>query len=419
MNKLPESPEAEAAVLGSILLDNAMLSVAKRWLTPETFYRPEHRMIYEAILSLEGGDIDLVILRDRLKVTKELQKVGGVDYLVAIEETVPSAVSCEYYAKIVRRHHVQRQIAIAGRETTEAAQNGSDVEDQLANAKHKLEAIELPQKGLSTIGEYVEPALIETEKGDYGVKTGFWQLDSLVGGLKPGNMIIVAGRPSMGKTALGLNVVAYAANQGHCVMVFSLEMTKIEVAQRLMYAEARQGKGGDVAKICRAAEAIKKWNVLIAEESMLTVDKMQSIAANSVHRPELIIIDYLQLMWEPAMKDSRYQQITLMSRKIKTAAQRLGVPIIVISQLNRAVEQRTNKRPMMSDLRDSGAIEQDADIVLLLYREKYYKPDTDINYAELIVGKNRNGDTGYIKLAWHPEYVRFDNYQSTKIGDCN
>lgn len=406
-----ESPESEAAVLGSIILKNESIRVAKHWLTEDSFYRAEHRLLYSAMLALEneGSDIDLVILRDKLTEMGKLDSMGGVQYLIAVAESVPSACSIEYYAKSVRKYQVRRQLLDVGQKTIAATGNGDDVETQISKARSDLDSIELPQEHVAKISEHLEDALEATESHDTGIKTGLASLDATTGGLKPGNVIIVAGRPSMGKTALGLNLVAHMADHGSNVMVFSLEMTKIAVAQRLIHAHARRGRDGDIAELSRAATEIKEWPLYIVEQSMLTADKMVSIAENYSPKPDVILIDYLQLMWESSCKESRYQQVTLISRKIKAAAMKLNVPIILISQLNRGVEQRTNKRPMMSDLRDSGAIEQDADIILLLYREKYYKPESDIDYAEVTIGKNREGETGFFKLAWHPEYVRFDN----------
>lgn len=399
-----ESPENEAAVLGSIILDRNVIPVVKKWIDKDSFYRPEHQLIWQGLMDINpGADVDIVLLRNELSRAGALKDVGGVDYLVAVAESVPSSASAEYYAKEVHDTAQRRKIEAIGMRIKEF--NGELVAEQLAEIKSMLAEIKPAKTGLVKVGDCTEDALEEIEKGDYGIKTGLTELDVLTGGLKPGNMIVIAGRPSMGKTALGLNITAHVAMDSLCVMIFSLEMTQIEITQRLIYSFARERD--DIVKLAAAATEVKGWNIVIAEGSMLTVDKIQAIA--SANKPDLIIIDYLQLLWEPSV-DSRYQQVSLMSRKIKVLAQELQVPVIVISQLNRGPESRTNHKPMMSDLRDSGAVEQDADIVLLLYREQYYKRDTDIDYAEIIVGKNRNGDTRFVKVAWHPKYVRFDNY---------
>ncbi len=396
-----ESPENEAAVLGSIICDPGKIPAVKKHIGREDFYRPEHKALWDAILKAPKDAASLVPIWNELK--------GDVSmlYLVEVYESVCSGVSAEYHAEIVKEYSLKRQLASIGLRIKEF--NGEPAAEQIAEIKSMLAEIKPKQTSVVKASECIESALEEIEKGDYGIKMGLVELDRLTGGLKPGNMVVIAGRPSMGKTALALNIASHVALNSRCVLIFSMEMTKTEVVQRLMYSQARQGRDGNIVDLARAAAEVGDWNILIAEESMLTADKIHSIA--STCKPDLIIIDYLQLMWEPSA-DSRYQQVSLISRKIKMAAQVLGVPTILLSQLNRGPETRTNHRPLMSDLRDSGAIEQDADIVMLLYREAYYDDKCENDRAEIIVGKNRGGDTRFVKVAWHPEYVMFENIRT-------
>ena len=444
----PHSIEAEQSVLGGLLLDNSAWEKVADLLTDGDFYRHDHRIIFRHIAQLVdlARPADVVTVSESLDKHAELANVGGLAYLASLAQNTPSAANIRRYAEIVRERSVMRALAQVGTEIAESAYNpqGRDAAQLLDEAEGKVFQI-AESTAKSKQGFLEMPALLKevVERIDMlysrdnpdevtGVPTGFHDLDARTSGLQPGDLIIVAGRPSMGKTAFSMNIAENVAIEaGLPVAVFSMEMGGAQLVMRMLGSVGRldqhvlrTGKLGDEdwQKLTYAIGKLSEAPMYIDETPALTALELRArarrLARQHGGKLGLIVIDYLQLMSGSGKSDNRTAELGEISRGLKGLAKELQVPVIALSQLSRAVEQRTDKRPMMSDLRESGAIEQDADLIIFMYREAYYKPEEiDLkNQAEAIIGKHRNGPTGRVRLAFIGQYAKFDNAATIGIS---
>ncbi len=444
----PHSIEAEQSVLGGLLLDNSAWEKVADLLTDSDFYRHDHRIIFRHIARLVdiARPADVVTVSESLDKNAELASIGGLAYLASLAQNTPSAANIRRYAEIVRERSVMRALAQVGTEIAESAYNpqGRDAAQLLDEAEGKVFQI-AESTAKSKQGFLEMPALLKevVERIDMlysrdnpdevtGVPTGFHDLDARTSGLQPGDLIIVAGRPSMGKTAFSMNIAENVAIEtGLPVAVFSMEMGGAQLVMRMLGSVGRldqhilrTGKLGDEdwQKLTYAIGKLSDAPMYIDETPALTALELRArarrLARQHGGKLGLIVIGYLQLMSGSGRNDNRTAELGEISRGLKGLAKELQVPVIALSQLSRAVEQRTDKRPMMSDLRESGAIEQDADLIIFMYREAYYKPDEiDLkNQAEAIIGKHRNGPTGRVRLAFIGQYAKFDNAATIGIS---
>jgi replicative DNA helicase len=438
----PHSIEAEQSLIGGLLIDNAAWDRIGDVVRETDFYRDDHRRIFRHIGKLiqNGRPADVVTVYESIEGSNEVDQTGGLAYLGEIANATPSAANIRRYAEIVRERAILRQLVTVGDEIAGNALNpaGRDVKTLLDEAEQKIfriaEAGNRSNAGfvaiqplLGEVVERMETLLARDNQSDItGVATGFVDLDRMTSGLQPGDMIVVAGRPSMGKTAFALNIAEHVGvEQRLPVAIFSLEMSGPQLATRFLSSVGRI----DQTKLRTGRLTDDEWDRMTValgklHEAPIHIDETGAInstdlraRARRLHRQfgklGLIIIDYLQLMSSNRDGENRATEISEISRSIKALAKELQVPIIALSQLSRKVEERTDKRPLMSDLRESGAIEQDADIILMMYREEYYKPDTqDKGTAEAIIGKHRNGPVGTVRLTFLGEYTRFENHAS-------
>ena len=437
VRSMPESLAAEAAVLGSMLLDPECIGQVVELLEREAFYRIEHRYIFDALIGLyeknKGVGIDAVLLRDELEKRGFLEEAGGVEYIAKILDSVPSAANVNYYSGVVKDKMLLRELISAAGEILDDAYNQTgETREALDEAERRIFAV--TDKNISGNAAALKDLvvrsfeLIENRQGHHvtGLATGYYELDELTCGLQNGEMIIVAGRPSMGKTSLALNIAEHLGSlEGIAVAIFSLEMGRQQLAERFLCSiseidsqRVRKGLLGDedYKKLADACAELSEAPIYIDDISTLTPLELRAKARRlrSKHDVKCIIVDYLQLMHiGSARVESRQQEITTISRYIKALARELNIPVVVLSQLNRAPEGRADHRPYMSDLRESGSIEQDADVVMLLHREDYYHRGQEDyqqdNTAELIVAKQRNGPTGTVKLVFREKITRFEN----------
>ncbi len=440
----PHSVEAEQSVLGGILLDTTAWDKITDLVSEQDFYRYEHRLIYRHIAKLteQAKPVDVITVAESLESNSELEKAGGLAYLGSLAQNVPSAANIRRYAEIVRERAIMRRLAEVGTEIATSAYNpgGRNAGQLLDEAESRVfeiaEAGERGNKGfvaipplLTQVVERIETLYGRDNASDVtGIATGFTDLDSMTSGLQPGDLVIVAGRPSMGKTAFSINIAEHVALEvNKPVAIFSMEMGGTQLAMRMIGSVGRlnqhtlrTGKleDDDWSRMTHALGRLNDAPIFIDETAALNSLELRS-RARRLHRQNeglgLIVIDYLQLMSSPASKGSenRATEISEISRSLKALAKELHVPVIALSQLNRSLEQRPNKRPVMSDLRESGAIEQDADLILFIYRDEVYNPDSpDKGKAEIIIGKQRNGPIGKVELTFRGEYTRFENYAS-------
>jgi len=431
---MPESLAAEAAVLGSMILDPVCIAEVLQELPRQAFYRPEHQMIFDAVIALYEKNpseaIDGVLLRDELQKRKQLDAVGGVDYLRKVMESVPSAANVTYYADIVKEKMLLREmIAAASEILNEAYDESGEASEKLDEAERRIFAV-TDQKisGTATrLKDLVTQAyeLIEKRGGTLvtGLSTGYQALDNLTCGLQSGEMIVIAGRPSMGKTSLALNIAEHVGVVERMPLaIFSLETSRQQLAERFMCSaseiDAQAVRKGmlsteDHQKLVDICGQLSEAPIYIDDSSSLTPLDLRAKARRlkSLYDIRAVFIDYLQLMYGGGKVESRQQEIATISRYIKGLARELSVPVVVLSQLNRAPEGREGHRPRMSDLRESGSIEQDADVVMLLHREDYYHQGEEDyqpnNTAELIIAKQRNGPTGLVPLRFWERFTRF------------
>ena len=436
VRSIPESLAAEAAVLGSMLLDPKCIADVIEMLGRDAFYRVEHQHMFDGLIALyeknKGEGIDGVLLRDELEKRKLLQEVGGVEYIKRVLDSVPSASSVEYYAGIVKEKMLLRELITAASDILDDAYGQSgDARQTLDDAERRIFTV--TDKNVSGNAEILRDLvarayeLIEKRHGSHvtGLATGLHELDDLTCGLQNGEMIIVAGRPSMGKTALALNLAEHMGVQEKiAVAIFSLEMGRQQLAERFLCSisgvdsqAVRKGmlKTEDYQKLVEACGTLSDAPIFIDDSSALTPLELRAKARRlkSTHDIQCIMVDYLQLMHLGGRIESRQQEITTISRYLKGLARELNIPVVVLSQLNRAAEGREGHRPRMSDLRESGSIEQDADVIILLHREDYYhRGEQDYeqnNTAELIIAKQRNGPTGMVPLIFRERITRFEN----------
>jgi replicative DNA helicase len=431
----PHSMEAEQSVLGSMLLDKEAVAVAIEQLKGEDFYSDAHKEIFEAILILydRGKPIDLVTLVEELRQRGTLDAVGGVAYVTDLSMAVPSTANIQHYVNIVEEKCILRRLIQASNEILKVSYEGQQELELILDLAEKM-IFNISQKrttqGFEPIKEILLTAYEKIEelsknKGKItGVPTGFKDFDLKTSGLNPSDFVLVAGRPSMGKTSFVLNIAQYAAIHANIpVGIFSLEMAKDQLVQRMLSSEAnvelQKIRTGDLTesewiKLVQSARPLSQAPIFIDDTPGLTVTQMRSKARRlkMEHGLGMIIIDYLQLMSGSGRVENRQQEISEISRSLKALARELQVPVVTLSQLSRAPEARTDHRPMLSDLRESGAIEQDADLVAFLYRDEYYNPDTEKkNIAEVIIAKQRNGPTGTVELVWLGQFTKFANYE--------
>jgi replicative DNA helicase len=431
----PQNLEAESSVLGGILLENDAINIVLELLRPDDFYRESHRKVFRAMIELTDRTepVDLITLSEFLKSRGELDAVGGSAYLASLADFVPTAANIAYYARIVREKSILRSLI---RTATEIATRGyeeqGNVEEFLDTAEKVIFDISEQKIKASfvAVGDMIKDTLKTVEKlyerkeMVTGVPTGYEDLDKLTAGLQPSDLIIVAGRPSMGKTAFSLNIAANAAFAGVGVAVFSLEMAKEQLVLRMLCSEARVNNSKvrsgylaerDFPKLANAAGRLHEALIYIDDTPAISVLELRAKARRLVRdrtkKVGLIVIDYLQLMRGMGGASNREQEISEISRSLKALAKELAVPVIAISQLNRRVEDRGDRRPMMSDLRESGAIEQDADVIMFIYRDEVYNQNSEEKgKAEIIVAKQRNGPIDRVELTFLNEFMRFENY---------
>ncbi|MFQ6611776.1 MAG: replicative DNA helicase [Fidelibacterota bacterium] len=429
----PQAIEAEQAVLGSMLTNKEAVSKAFQWLKADHFYKDAHVHIFSCMVDLfdKGEPIDTISIVDRLKKKKELESVGGAYYITGLMESVPTTANVEHYAKIVLEKHLLRKLIQVSHEVSKEAFNDSmDVDDILDSAETAIFAIS--EKRLRGGFEHIDPILQETfEKldaiqsragGVTGVASGLIDLDEITSGFQPGELVVIAGRPGMGKTALALTMSRNAAIQyGVGVGFFSLEMANYQLAMRLLCAEGRVDshlvRTGKLPKsqwknLSLSVGPLAEAPIYLDDTPGMTVLEVRAKARRlkAEHDIGALVVDYLQLMQGPKGAESRQQEISIISRSLKALAKELDIPVIALSQLSRAVENRSDRRPLLSDLRESGAIEQDADVVIFLYRPWVYnQQEEDRGKAEIIVAKQRNGPTDRINVTFIDRFARFEN----------
>ena len=433
MRSLPQSIEAEQSVIGSMIIDKSAIARVLEGLEEEDFYRDGHKIIYKTILEMFRNDIaiDLLTLLEYLKSTDMLERAGGVTYITELSSSVPTTANLSAYIKIVSDKSTLRKLIKASTAIIEESYNNqSQVENVVDVAEKKIFNIaeKRTTKDFEPLSDVLERGFAQIErlfnnKDELtGVGSGFTDLDSKTSGFQSGDMILIAARPSMGKTTFALNIAEHAALREHkSVVIFSLEMSKEQLAYKLLCSEAnvdmlklRTGtlEDKDWENIAMAAGPLSKAKVYIDDTAGVTVMEMRSKCRRLKieYGIDLIVIDYLQLMSGGAGSDNRQQEVSEISRSIKALAKEMECPVIALAQLSRAPEQRADHRPMLSDLRESGSIEQDADIVMFLYRDEYYNKETeDKNIGECIIAKQRNGPVGTARLAWLGQYSKFGN----------
>ena len=441
----PNSIQAEQSVLGGLMLDNQTWDSVADKVVETDFYRRDHQLIFRSIAQLaeKQDPFDVVTLSEVLESTGQLQDVGGLAYLGMLANDTPSAANIVAYANIVRDRSVLRQLIHVGTEISDSAfsTEGRETSDLLENAERKVfeiaEQRQRGQGGFSSIKSLLAKAVDKIETlyeldGDItGASTGFTDLDEKTSGLQPADLIIVAGRPSMGKTTIAMNMAENVAlKSGMPVAVFSMEMPGESLAMRMMSSlgridqhKVRTGKldDDDWPRLTSAINLLAETKLFIDDTPALTPTEVRSRARRLTREHGqlgLIVLDYLQLMQSPSSGENRVQQISDISRGLKALAKELNVPVIALSQLNRNLEQRPNKRPVMSDLRESGAIEQDADLIIFVYRDEVYNEDSpDKGIAEVIIGKQRNGPLGTVRLTFLGQYTRFENFAGVYTGN--
>ncbi|EDZ65046.1 replicative DNA helicase [beta proteobacterium KB13] len=443
INKLrlpPHSLEAEQSLLGGLLIDNEALDKVADIVSVTDFYRQDHQIIYQHIHRLieRSQPADIVTVGESLESNSELNTVGGLEYLGLLAESTPTAANIRGYAQIIRERSIMRNLVEVGTDIVDNALSpqGRDAQQLLDESESKIFQIAEAGKNdrigftdikelLPQVAERIDQLFQRDNPSDVtGIPTGYKDLDMMTSGLQPGDLIIIAGRPSMGKTSLALNMCEYVSvDTGLPTAVFSMEMASTQLVSRLIGSvgklnqhKMRTGQldDNDWEKLSYALGQLNEAPIFIDEGSALNPYEVRA-RARRLHkqcgRLGLIVIDYLQLMGSAGSTENRATEISEISRSLKALAKELNVPVIALSQLNRSVEQRPDKRPVMSDLRESGAIEQDADVIMFIYRDEVYNPETpDKGIAEIILAKQRNGPVGRVKLTFLGEYTKFENY---------
>ena len=436
----PQNIEAEQSVLGAMLIDKEAIAKATEILSAEDFYREAHRVIFSAMLEIYNKNeaVDMITVTDILRRDNKLEDVGGIAYITSLANVVLTAANVKYHAEIVAEKSVLRQLV---KVSTEIAAMGYEANDEvgvlldtaesrileISNRKKRADFTPISAVLMDSV-QNIEK-LLNNKGGLTGIPTGFNDLDKLTSGLHPSDFIILAARPSMGKTALALNIVQNVALRAHkrvggdprSVAFFSLEMSKEQLVNRMLCAEANidsqrlrigEMKEDDWTHLWDACDVMSKAKIYIDDTAGITVMDMRSRARRlkAEHGLDLIVVDYLQLMQGSGKRNTsgdRQQEVSEISRSLKALARELDVPVLALSQLSRGVEARQVKRPMLSDLRESGSLEQDADIVAFLYREDYYNPETENKHTELIIAKHRNGPLDTVNLFFHKQFTKF------------
>jgi len=429
----PQSIEAEACVLGSMILHAPAIDIVVQIVNSEQFYRPAHQIIFDALVDMkeQRSEIDLVTLKEELARRSQLEQVGGIDYVVQLVDGTPSSANAEYYARIVRDKAMLRGLIVAGtdivREAYESSEESAIIVERAEQRVFEIASARIGDQAVS-LNTLLQQTFEQLQQQDgqliTGLSTGYHQFDELTAGLQKGEMVILAGRPSMGKTSLLLNIAEYmAVIDGKPVAIFSLEMSKSQLAQRLLASHARfdlrQMRRGMISaenwtQLTTAAGDLEQSPIYIDDSAELTILQLRAKARRlkAAYDIQAVFVDYLQLMSYSGRADSRQQQISEISRGIKALAHELEIPVVAAAQLNRGPADRETHRPRMSDLRESGSIEQDADVVALLHCEDYYHQG-EANYmptelTELIIAKQRNGPTGIVRLMFVPNCTRFE-----------
>ena len=429
----PHSVESEQSILGSILLDKDAIITVTETIQPEDFYKEAHKIIYECMLKLNSKNepIDLITLTEELKKQDSLENIGGISYITSLSTIVPTTTNVKYYADIVKEKSVLRKLIKVSNDILNSGYDNSvKVEEILEQAEKKI--FDISQEKSSEDFKSINSVLMDTydmieklytnKEEITGITTGFDDLNKKINGLQRTDLILVAARPAMGKTAFSLNLVQNAALKGNAsVAVFSLEMSKEQLVQRMLSAqsnvELKKIKTGnldenDWPRIIDAMSVLSNANIYIDDTPGIKMSELRSKCRKLKIEKGLdfVLIDYLQLMEGEGNNENRQQEISKISRSLKIIAKELNCPVVALSQLSRAPEQRSDHRPMLSALRESGSIEQDADIVMFLYRDEYYHPDSERkNIGEIIISKNRHGETGSVELVWLGEIQKFAN----------
>lgn len=433
---MPNSLEAEQSVIGSMIMDQDAIVTAMEILLQEDFYHKQYGILFDAMIELysSGQPVDLVTLQNKLKEKDVPQEVSSLEFVGELVRAVPTSANVKYYCNIVKENSMKRKLIRVTEEIENECYAGKEsLESVLDKTEHDIFALLSSRTGgdYVPIRQVVMNALEKIEKASQqdgnvtGIPTGFIDLDYRTAGLQPSDLVLIAARPSMGKTAFVLNIAQYVAfHEKMCTAIFSLEMSKEQLVNRLFSLESRVDaqalrtgnlSDADWAKLVEGAGIIGDSELIIDDTPGISISEMRSKCRKYKleHDLKLIIIDYLQLMSGSGRStDSRQQEISDISRSLKALARELNVPVLALSQLSRAVEQRPDHRPMLSDLRESGAIEQDADVVMFIYRDDYYNKDTELKgISEIIIAKQRNGPIGTVNLAWLPEYTKFANLE--------
>ncbi|MBR3602611.1 MAG: replicative DNA helicase [Lachnospiraceae bacterium] len=436
---LPHSMEAEQSVIGSMMIDREAIVVASEIVTGEDFYNKQYGVVFETMVELHenGRPVDMVTLQDKLKEKDVPAEVSSLEFVRDIITAVPTSANIRHYANIVAEKSILRKMIRLNEEIENLCYSGKEsMEFILEDAEKRI--FDLVQKRNSgefvPIRQVVMNALKKIEAASKttgrvtGIATGFYDLDFKTSGMQPADLVLIAARPSMGKTAFVLNIAQHVAFRlNETVAIFSLEMSKEQLVNRMFSLESnvdaqnlRNGTLSDMEweKLIESAGVIGKSNLIIDDTAGISISELRSKCRKFKleHNLKMIIIDYLQLMSGSGRSESRQQEISEISRSLKSLARELNVPVLALSQLSRAVEQRPDKRPMMSDLRESGAIEQDADVIMFIYRDDYYNKDSEKKgISEIIIGKQRNGPIGTVELVWLPEYTKFANKEHGNI----
>ena len=430
---LPHSPEAEQSVIGSMIMSRDAIVEASEIITGADFYQQQYGIVFEAMIELhdEGKAVDLITLQERLKEKDLPPEISSMEFVRDLLSAVPTSANVKYYAEIVAEKSMLRKLIKTTEEITNACYLGKEKTQDLLEVTEKKIFDLVQNRGSEEfvpIRQVVLNAIEKIEKASRsqgsvtGIPTGFIDLDYKMSGFQPSDLILVAARPSMGKTAFVLNIAQYMAfHNDVTAAIFSLEMSKEQLVNRLLALESkvdsqniRTGNLEDEewAKLIEGANIIGKSNLIIDDKPGISISELRSKCRKykMEHNLGIIFIDYLQLMTGSGRSESRQQEISEISRSLKALARELNVPVVALSQLSRAVEQRPDHRPMLSDLRESGAIEQDADVVMFIYRDDYYNKDSENkNIAEIIIAKQRNGPIGTVNLVWLPNYTKFVN----------
>ncbi|WP_129599851.1 replicative DNA helicase [Anaerophilus nitritogenes] len=429
----PHNIDAEQSVLGSMILDRDAIIETSEIIKEEDFYKQAHKEIFDAILSLYNRDepVDLVTLSEELTQRQTLEAIGGITYLTSLSSAVPTTTNVKYYAKIVEEKSILRKLIKASSEIIEKGYQGEEEVTSILDLAEKS-IFDISQnksrEGFAPIKEVLLESfdkieeLYQNKGGITGLTTGFADIDRKTSGLQRSDLILVAARPSMGKTAFSLNVAQNAAIKGDAsVAIFSLEMSKDQLVQRMLSAEShieiqkiRTGtlNEDEWPKLAKAMGPLAQAKIFIDDTPGISVMEMKAKCRRLKIEQglDMVLIDYLQLMSGDGKNESRQQEISTISRSLKGLAREMDCPVVALSQLSRAPEMRADHRPILSDLRESGAIEQDADIVMFLYRDEYYHPDSEKkNIGEVIIAKQRNGSTGTVELAWLGQFTKFAN----------